>query len=97
MVISGTSVRRLVNNIWLGSRGKKGRNNDAPAILNMLPKFAQVFSQSLGTPGCLPQNVHDRRASVARPGDHRHVNELTKVEEQEGYRSCNPLVMLTAP
>ena len=47
-------------------------------------------NQPLGTPGCLPQNFHDCRAVVGRPGEHLRVNGLTKVEEQEGYRLFKP-------
>ena len=42
MVISGKSVSRLVSRICLGSSGRNGRNSDAPAMLNMLPKLALV-------------------------------------------------------
>ena len=42
MVISGRSVSRLVSSTCLGRSGKKGRNSDAAAMLNMLPKLALV-------------------------------------------------------
>ena len=51
---------------------------------------SRVSIQPLGTPGCLAQNVHDRRASAARPGDRRRVNELTKVEALEDYGLFKP-------
>jgi hypothetical protein len=59
--------------------------------------ISRISIQPLGTPSCLPQNFHNRRASVAHPGGHLRVNELTKVEEQEGYRILKSMVMLTAP
>jgi len=42
MVISGKSVIRFVNRICLGSRGRKDRNREAPAMLTMFPKLALV-------------------------------------------------------
>jgi len=42
MVISGKSVNRLVSKICFGNRGRNGRNKEAPAILNILPKLALV-------------------------------------------------------
>ena len=42
MVISGKSVSRLVSRICFGNNGRNGRNSDAPAMLNMLPKLALV-------------------------------------------------------
>lgn len=42
MTISGRSVRKLINRICLGSMGRKDRNSDAPAMLNIFPKLALV-------------------------------------------------------
>ena len=42
MVVSGKSVIRLVSKICPGRRGRKDRKRDAPAMLNMFPKFALV-------------------------------------------------------
>ena len=42
MVISGKSVSKLVNKICLGNNGKKGKNKEAPAMLNILPKLELV-------------------------------------------------------
>src|SRR4030042_50230 len=39
MVDWDTSYRRLLSSICTGSIGKKGKNSEAPATLNMLPKF----------------------------------------------------------
>lgn len=39
---NGRSVKRLVSRICLGNMGKKGMNNEAPAILNILPNVAPV-------------------------------------------------------
>src|ERR1035441_422755 len=42
MLIWEMSYRKLFNRIWVGNRGRKGRNSDAAAMLNMLPKFELV-------------------------------------------------------
>ena len=42
MVVSGKSVNKLVSRICLGSRGRKGKKSDAPAMLNIFPKLALV-------------------------------------------------------
>ena len=42
IVISGRSVSKFVSRICLGSRGRKCKNSDAPAMLNILPKLALV-------------------------------------------------------
>ena len=39
MAISDTSYSRLLRRIWIGNIGRNGRNNAAPAMLNILPKF----------------------------------------------------------
>ena len=41
-VIAGRSVSMLVSRICLGSSGRNGSSSEAPAMLNMLPKFALV-------------------------------------------------------
>ena len=41
-VISGKSVNKFVSRICVGSRGRKGRKRDAPAMLNIFPKLALV-------------------------------------------------------
>ena len=42
MVICAASYRKLFSRICVGSIGKNGRNSDAPAMLNMFPKFELV-------------------------------------------------------
>lgn len=42
IVISGISVSTFVRSIWVGNSGRYGKNSEAPAIENMLPKFALV-------------------------------------------------------
>ena len=42
IVISERSVERFIIRIWLGRSGKKFRNSEAPAILNIFPKLAPV-------------------------------------------------------
>jgi hypothetical protein len=36
------SYRRLFSRIWEGSNGRNARNKEAPAALNMFPKFEEV-------------------------------------------------------
>src|SRR6266568_1897439 len=45
IVISGKSVSKLMSRICFGSSGKNGRNSDAPAMLNMFPKFAHAIHE----------------------------------------------------
>lgn len=42
IVISGRSVNRFISKICLGTKGRKDKKSEAPAILNMLPKLALV-------------------------------------------------------
>src|ERR1017187_6640421 len=37
------SYRKLFNRIWVGNMGRNGRNSDAAAMLNMLPKLELVL------------------------------------------------------
>ena len=70
MVISGRSVRKLINRICLGSIGRKGRNSEAPAMLNMLPKLALVAMNTYFSvlakvlrPSTIPRAAHPDPAS----------------------------------
>ena len=42
IVISGRSVSKFISKTCFGNNGRNGKNNDAPAMLNMFPKFALV-------------------------------------------------------
>jgi hypothetical protein len=42
IVISGASVIKFISKICFGNNGRNGRNSDAPAMLNIFPKFALV-------------------------------------------------------
>ncbi len=44
--MAGKSDRKLLSRICFGSSGRKGRKSDAPAMLNMLPKFALVVMKT---------------------------------------------------
>ncbi len=69
MVISGTSVSTLVSKICLGNNGRNGSSSDAPAMLNMLPKFALVAIKHV------LQRVGEGRASLPHTLD-QHIQIL---------------------
>jgi magnesium-transporting ATPase (P-type) len=45
IVVPGKSVRKLINKIWNGKGGRKGRNRLAAAMLAILPKLALVVTK----------------------------------------------------